>query len=155
MITPKQLLRLKAAASSVEDFTQGRFKPVIEDQANLSPNEVTNLVFVSGRLYYDLEAERAKRKDQSTALVRGEQLYPLPVAEIKEQIANYPNAEVLWAQDEPANQGQWPFMALNLMPQVDYKMRLISRPAAASPAAGTGKRHQRELDNLISEVFDR
>lgn len=154
-ITPKQLLRLKAAASSVEDFTQGSFKPVIEDQANLSPNEVTNLVFVSGRLYYDLEAERAKRKDQSTALVRVEQLYPLPVAEIKEQIANYPNAELVWAQDEPANQGQWPFMALNLMPLVDYKIRLISRPAAASPAAGTGKRHQRELDNLISEVFDR
>ncbi|MFW0183635.1 multifunctional oxoglutarate decarboxylase/oxoglutarate dehydrogenase thiamine pyrophosphate-binding subunit/dihydrolipoyllysine-residue succinyltransferase subunit [Rothia sp. CCM 9417] len=155
VITPKQLLRLKAAASSVEDFTTGSFKPVIEDQANLSPAEVTRLVFVSGRLYYDLEAERAKRNDRTTALVRVEQLYPLPAQEIKEQIAAYPNAEVIWAQDEPANQGQWPFMAVNLLPQIGYKMALVSRPAAASPAAGTGKRHQRELDNLISEVFDR
>ncbi|HIY94893.1 MAG TPA: multifunctional oxoglutarate decarboxylase/oxoglutarate dehydrogenase thiamine pyrophosphate-binding subunit/dihydrolipoyllysine-residue succinyltransferase subunit [Candidatus Rothia avicola] len=155
VITPKQLLRLKAATSSVEDFTSGSFKPVIEDQGNLNPADVTRLVFVSGRLYYDLEAERAKRGDKSTAIVRVEQLYPLPSAEIKEQIAAYPNAELVWAQDEPANQGQWPFMAVNLLPQIDYRMKLISRPAAASPAAGTGKRHQRELDNLISEVFDR
>lgn len=155
VITPKQLLRLKAAASSVEDFTSGSFKPVIGDTAGLNPADVTRLVFVSGRLYYDLEAERAKRGDKTTAIVRVEQLYPLPEADIKEQLAAFPNAEAVWVQDEPANQGQWPFMAVNLLPHIGYKMSLISRPAAASPAAGTGKRHQRELDNLISEVFDR
>ncbi|QRZ62244.1 multifunctional oxoglutarate decarboxylase/oxoglutarate dehydrogenase thiamine pyrophosphate-binding subunit/dihydrolipoyllysine-residue succinyltransferase subunit [Rothia sp. ZJ932] len=155
LITPKQLLRLKAAASSVEDFTQGSFKPVIEDQGNLNTSEVERLVFVSGRLYYDLNGERIKRQDAKTAIVRVEQLYPLPLDEIKEQIALYPNAEVIWAQDEPANQGQWPFLAVNLMPHIGYKMALVSRPASASPAAGTGKRHQAELDNILTEVFER
>ncbi|WP_228008190.1 multifunctional oxoglutarate decarboxylase/oxoglutarate dehydrogenase thiamine pyrophosphate-binding subunit/dihydrolipoyllysine-residue succinyltransferase subunit [Rothia terrae] len=155
LFTPKQLLRLKAAASSVEDFTTGSFKPVIEDQGNLNASEVDRLILVSGRLYYDLEAERIKRKDTKTAIVRVEQLYPLPLEEIKEQIAQYPNAELIWAQDEPANQGQWPFMALNLLPHVGYKMSLVSRPASASPAAGTGRRHQAELDNILAEAFDR
>lgn len=139
----------------MEDFTQGSFQPVIADQDNLVANEVERLVFVSGRLYYDLEAERTKRKDAKTALVRVEQLYPLPLEEIKEQIALYPNAEVIWAQDEPANQGQWPFMAVNLLPHIGYKMALVSRPASASPAAGTGRRHQAELDNILTEVFER
>lgn len=154
VITPKQLLRLKAAASSVEDFTQGSFQPVIGDTGNLTDVNVKKLVFVSGRLYYDLEAQRAKLKDETTAIVRVEQLYPLPLAEIKQQLAKYPNAEAIWAQDEPANQGQWPFMAVNLLPEIDYKMRLVSRPAAASPAAGTGKRHTAELENLLAEVFE-
>lgn len=155
VITPKQLLRLKAASSSVEDFTAGRFQPVIGDTAGLNPAEVTRLVFVSGRLYYDLEAERAKRGDRSTALVRVEQLYPLPAEEIQAQLALYPQAEAVWVQDEPANQGQWPFIAVNLLPLINYRMGLISRPAAASPAVGTGKRHQAELDLLLRQVFDR
>ncbi|GGH59319.1 multifunctional oxoglutarate decarboxylase/oxoglutarate dehydrogenase thiamine pyrophosphate-binding subunit/dihydrolipoyllysine-residue succinyltransferase subunit [Rothia aerolata] len=155
VFTPKQLLRLKAASSSVEDFTQGSFQPVLEDTGNLNPSEVTRVVFVSGRLYYDLEAQRKKAGDTTTAIVRVEQLYPLPEEEIKEQIAKYSNAtDFVWAQDEPANQGQWPFLVVNLFMNLDTKFRLASRPAAASPAAGTGKRHSAELESLVAEVFD-
>ncbi|MDO5750152.1 MAG: multifunctional oxoglutarate decarboxylase/oxoglutarate dehydrogenase thiamine pyrophosphate-binding subunit/dihydrolipoyllysine-residue succinyltransferase subunit [Rothia sp. (in: high G+C Gram-positive bacteria)] len=155
VISPKQLLRLKAAASSVEDFTQGGFQKVIGDRSGVNPANVQRVVFVSGRLYYDLEAERAKRGDSTTAIVSVEQLYPLPEAEIKEQLALYSNArDIVWAQDEPANQGQWPFMAVNLLPLLDRPVRLASRPAAASPAAGTGKLHAAQAAELIAKVFE-
>ena len=75
--------------------------------------------------------------------MRVEQLYPLPADQIKEQLARYAGAELIWAQDEPANQGQWPFMVVNLLPLLDRQVRLISRPASASPATGVGKRATR------------
>ncbi|MDO5619698.1 multifunctional oxoglutarate decarboxylase/oxoglutarate dehydrogenase thiamine pyrophosphate-binding subunit/dihydrolipoyllysine-residue succinyltransferase subunit [Kocuria sp.] len=152
--SPKQLLRLKAAASPIEDFTSGTFRPVIEDQAGLDPKAVTDVVLVSGRLYYDLAAERAKREDKTTAIIRVEQLYPLPLEEIKAEVARYPEANVEWAQDEPANQGAWPFMAVNLAPELERRIRLISRPASASPANGSAKRHALENETLLEELFD-
>ncbi|MDH5152315.1 multifunctional oxoglutarate decarboxylase/oxoglutarate dehydrogenase thiamine pyrophosphate-binding subunit/dihydrolipoyllysine-residue succinyltransferase subunit [Kocuria palustris] len=151
---PKQLLRLKAASSQVEDFTSGTFRPVIEDQAGLDAEKVTRVVLVSGRLYYDLAAHREKSDDRSTAIVRVEQLYPLPSEEIRAELAKYPNAEVVWAQDEPANQGPWPFMAVNLVPELDRRVSLVSRPASASPATGSAKRHSLELETLIEELFE-
>ncbi len=156
VFTPKQLLRLKAASSAVEDFTQGGFEPVIADTAGLDEAEVTRVVMVSGRLYYDLESQRERFHDQQTAIVRLEQLYPLPLEQIQSQLARYSKArDFVWAQDELANQGQWPLLAVNLLPDLEQKFRLASRPAAASPATGTGKRHAAELESLIAEVFDR
>ncbi|WP_396350878.1 multifunctional oxoglutarate decarboxylase/oxoglutarate dehydrogenase thiamine pyrophosphate-binding subunit/dihydrolipoyllysine-residue succinyltransferase subunit [Kocuria palustris] len=151
---PKQLLRLKAASSQLEDFTNGAFRPVIEDQAELDAEKVTHVVLTSGRLYYDLASRREKDDDRTTAIVRVEQLYPLPLEEIRAELAKYPEADVVWAQDEPANQGPWPFMAVNLVPELDRRVRLISRPASASPAAGSAKRHALELETLIEELFD-
>ncbi|NHU84530.1 multifunctional oxoglutarate decarboxylase/oxoglutarate dehydrogenase thiamine pyrophosphate-binding subunit/dihydrolipoyllysine-residue succinyltransferase subunit [Kocuria sp. JC486] len=151
---PKQLLRLKAAASPIEEFTSGTFQTVIEDQAGLDPKAVTDVVLVSGRLYYDLIAHRKERGDKTTAIVRVEQLYPLPLEEIKAELARYPEANVAWAQDEPANQGAWPFMAVNLVPELDRKVRLISRPASASPANGSAKRHALENETILEELFD-
>ena len=127
---------------------------MIEDQAGLDAEKVTRVVLVSGRLYYDLAAHREKSDDRSTAIVRVEQLYPLPSEEIGAELAKYPNAEVVWAQDEPANQGPWPFMAVNLVPDLDRRVSLISRPASASPAAGSAKRHALELETLIEELFE-
>ncbi|WP_458115280.1 multifunctional oxoglutarate decarboxylase/oxoglutarate dehydrogenase thiamine pyrophosphate-binding subunit/dihydrolipoyllysine-residue succinyltransferase subunit [Arthrobacter sp. D2-10] len=155
IFTPKQLLRLKAAASSVEDFTQGSFKPVIEDSAGLNPADVTRVLLVSGRLYYDLAAARQKANDTSTAILRVEQLAPLPVEEIKAAVAAYPNAELVWAQDEPANQGPWPFIGLNLPEHLDRPLRLASRPASASTATGSAKHHAVEQEILIKKAFDR
>lgn len=152
VFTPKQLLRLKAAANAVEDFTQGRFQPVIPD-ASVQASDVKRVLLVSGRLYYDLAARRDKTGDTSTAIVRVEQLYPLPTEEIREQLAQYPDAEVLWVQDEPANQGPWPFMALNLLPELDREVRLVSRPALAATSAGTKGRHDQELATLLDQAF--
>ncbi|MBT1003086.1 multifunctional oxoglutarate decarboxylase/oxoglutarate dehydrogenase thiamine pyrophosphate-binding subunit/dihydrolipoyllysine-residue succinyltransferase subunit [Paenarthrobacter sp. DKR-5] len=155
IFTPKQLLRLKAAASAVEDFTTGSFQPVIPEHADLAASEVTRVLLVSGRLYYDLLAARQKSNDRSTAILRVEQLYPLPVAELQQQLAKYPNADIVWAQDEPANQGPWPFIGLNLPGELGTAVRLVSRPASASTATGSAKRHAAEQELLVKQAFDR
>ncbi|HEX2247195.1 MAG TPA: multifunctional oxoglutarate decarboxylase/oxoglutarate dehydrogenase thiamine pyrophosphate-binding subunit/dihydrolipoyllysine-residue succinyltransferase subunit, partial [Arthrobacter sp.] len=155
IFTPKQLLRLKAAAAQVEDFTEGRFQTVIPEVQELNAGEVDRVVLVSGRLYYDLLAARQKNGDTKTALVRVEQLYPLPAAEIKAELAKYPNAELVWAQDEPANQGPWPFIGLMLPQELDTRLRLVSRPASAATSTGSAKRHAVEQDVLVKKVFER
>ncbi|KUN02476.1 alpha-ketoglutarate decarboxylase [Streptomyces yokosukanensis] len=164
VFTPKSMLRLKAAASKTEEFTSGQFRPVIGD-ATADPAAVRKVVFVAGKLYYDLEAERQKRGVTDTAIIRIERLYPLPGAELQAEIKKYPNAEkYLWAQEEPANQGAWPFIALNLIDHLDLavgadvphgeRLRRISRPHGSSPAVGSAKRHQAEQEQLVREVFD-
>ncbi|WP_442853307.1 multifunctional oxoglutarate decarboxylase/oxoglutarate dehydrogenase thiamine pyrophosphate-binding subunit/dihydrolipoyllysine-residue succinyltransferase subunit, partial [Arthrobacter sp. H14] len=155
VFTPKQLLRLKAAASSVEDFTEGNFQPVIPDGQDLDAQKVDRVLLVSGRMYYDLLAHRQKSGDERTALVRVEQLYPLPVDAIKETAKKYPNAELVWAQDEPANQGPWPFIGLNLPTALGTDVRLVSRPASASTASGSAKRHAVEQEILVKQAFER
>ena len=113
------------------------------------------MLLVSGRLYYDLLANRQKTGDEKTAIIRVEQLYPLPIKEINEEVAKYPNAELVWAQDEPANQGPWPFIGLNLPPELDRPLKLVSRPASASTATGSAKRHAVEQDILVKKAFER
>ncbi|MFJ4813197.1 multifunctional oxoglutarate decarboxylase/oxoglutarate dehydrogenase thiamine pyrophosphate-binding subunit/dihydrolipoyllysine-residue succinyltransferase subunit [Streptomyces longwoodensis] len=164
VFTPKSMLRLKAAASKAEEFTTGGFRPVIGD-ASVDPAAVRKVVFCAGKVYYDLEAERQKRGVTDTAIIRIERLYPLPGAELQAEIAKYPNAEkYLWAQEEPANQGAWPFIALNLIDHLDLavgadipageRLRRISRPHGSSPAVGSAKRHQAEQEQLVREVFE-
>ena len=149
--TPKQLLRLRAAQSSVEDFTGGSFQPVIGD--TVADANARRVIVCSGRLYYDLESHRAKNGITDVAIVRVEQLYPLPVEEFRAALAQFPNADLVWAQDEPANQGPWPYMALNLYGQIDRRIRLVSRRAAASPSTGSGKRHQEEAAAILRDAF--
>ncbi|MCL8015688.1 multifunctional oxoglutarate decarboxylase/oxoglutarate dehydrogenase thiamine pyrophosphate-binding subunit/dihydrolipoyllysine-residue succinyltransferase subunit [Streptomyces sp. AS02] len=164
VFTPKSMLRLKAAASKAEEFTSGQFQPVIGD-ASVDPAAVKKVVFCAGKVYYDIEAERKKRGITDTAIIRIERLYPLPGAELQAEIAKYPNAEkYLWAQEEPANQGAWPFIALNLIDHLDLavgaevphgeRLRRISRPHGSSPAVGSAKRHQAEQEQLVREVFE-
>ncbi|MER5403167.1 multifunctional oxoglutarate decarboxylase/oxoglutarate dehydrogenase thiamine pyrophosphate-binding subunit/dihydrolipoyllysine-residue succinyltransferase subunit [Streptomyces sp. NPDC002769] len=164
VFTPKSMLRLKAAASKAEEFTTGAFRPVIGDDS-VEAAAVRRVVFCAGKLYYDLEAERQKRGVTDTAIIRIERLYPLAGAELQAEIAKYPNAEkYLWAQEEPANQGAWPFIALNLIDHLDLavgadipgaeRLRRISRPAGSSPAVGSAKRHQAEQEQLVREVFE-
>ncbi|WP_017236228.1 multifunctional oxoglutarate decarboxylase/oxoglutarate dehydrogenase thiamine pyrophosphate-binding subunit/dihydrolipoyllysine-residue succinyltransferase subunit [Streptomyces sp. SS] len=164
VFTPKSMLRLKAAASKVEEFTTGGFRPVIGD-TTVDPAGVRKVVFCAGKVYYDLEAERQKRGDTETAIIRLERLYPLPGAELQAEIAKYPNAaKYIWAQEEPANQGAWPFIALNLIDHLDLavgadipageRLLRISRPHSSSPAVGSAKRHQAEQQQLVNEVFE-
>ncbi|MFI9205635.1 multifunctional oxoglutarate decarboxylase/oxoglutarate dehydrogenase thiamine pyrophosphate-binding subunit/dihydrolipoyllysine-residue succinyltransferase subunit [Streptomyces sp. NPDC053048] len=164
VFTPKSMLRLKAAASKVEEFTSGGFRPVIGDE-HVKAEDVRKVVFCAGKVYYDLIAERDKRGTTDTAIIRLERLYPLPGAELQAEIAKFPNAEkYIWAQEEPANQGAWPFIALNLIDHLDLavgadipareRLRRISRPHSSSPAVGSAKRHQAEQQALVAEVFD-
>ncbi|MCL3998053.1 multifunctional oxoglutarate decarboxylase/oxoglutarate dehydrogenase thiamine pyrophosphate-binding subunit/dihydrolipoyllysine-residue succinyltransferase subunit [Streptomyces lavenduligriseus] len=164
VFTPKSMLRLKAAASKAEEFTSGQFRPVIGD-STVDPAAVRKVVFCAGKVYYDLEAERQKRGVTDTAIIRIERLYPLPGDELQAEVNKYPNAEkYLWAQEEPANQGAWPFIALNLIDHLDLavgadipageRLRRISRPHSSSPAVGSAKRHQAEQEQLVREVFE-
>ncbi|WKK25916.1 multifunctional oxoglutarate decarboxylase/oxoglutarate dehydrogenase thiamine pyrophosphate-binding subunit/dihydrolipoyllysine-residue succinyltransferase subunit [Streptomyces olivoreticuli] len=164
VFTPKSMLRLKAAASKVEEFTSGAFRPLIGDDT-VRTEDVRKVVFCAGKVYYDLVAERTKRGANDTAIVRIERLYPLPGEELQAEFAKYSAAEkFVWAQEEPANQGAWPFIALNLIDHLDLavgadipareRLRRISRPHSSSPAVGSAKRHQAEQQALVAEVFD-
>ncbi|MBB5936925.1 multifunctional oxoglutarate decarboxylase/oxoglutarate dehydrogenase thiamine pyrophosphate-binding subunit/dihydrolipoyllysine-residue succinyltransferase subunit [Streptomyces zagrosensis] len=166
IFTPKVLLRLKAASSSTEEFTTGGFRPVIGDPvAEANAANVHKVVFCSGKVYYDLVAERDKRGANDTALVRIERLYPLPGKELQAEMAKYPGVrQYVWAQEEPANQGAWPFIALNLIDHLELgvgadlppaeRLRRVSRSHSSSPAVGSNKRHQAEQQALVNEVFD-
>ena len=150
---PKSMLRLKAAASGMQDFTTGTFKPLIDDPTVVNASRV---IFCSGKVYHDLVAERAKLGESSTAIIRLEQLYPFPAAEFAAVAAKHPNANLLWVQDEPANQGPWPFVALTTSEFLEGRtLRRVSRRATASPATGSHHLHEEEQKALLMEAFSR
>ena len=158
VFTPKSMLRLKAAASSISDFTSGTFLPVIGDP---TVNNAARVIFCSGKIYHDLVAERTRLNDSSTAIVRVERLYPMPIAQMEVEAKKHPNANLLWVQDEPANQGPWPHVALSTTESiggtgVDARvLRRISRRASASPATGSHHLHEDEAKALLDEAFTR
>ena len=155
VFTPKSLLRHKLCVSPVADFANGGFQPVIAD--SVTPADVRRVLLCSGKIYYDLLQARAEWGVSDTAIVRVEQLYPLPVEEIRMALASYPAAEdFAWVQEEPANQGAWSFIALNLLEQLDGMSLLrISRPAAAAPSTGSTKVHDVEQAALIEAALPR
>jgi 2-oxoglutarate dehydrogenase E1 component len=158
VFTPKSMLRLKAAASSISDFTSGTFLPVIGDP---TVNNAARVIFCSGKIYHDLVAERNRLNDSSTAIVRVERLYPLPIAQMEVEAKKHPNANLLWVQDEPANQGPWSHIALRTSEAhggraIDSRIfRLVSRRSTASPATGSHHLHEEELKALLQEAFTR
>ncbi|MDP9183471.1 MAG: multifunctional oxoglutarate decarboxylase/oxoglutarate dehydrogenase thiamine pyrophosphate-binding subunit/dihydrolipoyllysine-residue succinyltransferase subunit, partial [Actinomycetota bacterium] len=158
VFTPKSMLRNKAATSQPSDFTTGGWQPVLQDVESPDPAGVTRVVLSAGKVHYDLAAARRKSSDHSVALVRVEQLYPLPGARIREVLATYPNAtDIVWVQEEPANQGAWSHIALSLPEQLPAgtQLRRISRRASASPAVGSHKVHEVEQAALVEAIFAR
>ncbi len=158
VFTPKSMLRLKAAASALSDFTSGYFQPVIGDD---SVTNASRVIFCSGKVYHDLVAERTKLGESSTAIVRVELLYPLPIDEMVAEANKHPNANLLWVQDEPANQGPWSHIALRTSEQHGGHgfgsriLRRVSRRATASPATGNHHLHEDEQKALMLEAFTR
>ena len=151
--TPKSMLRLRAAASSVADFTTGTFRPVIgEDLAE--PGGVDRVLMCAGKIYYDLLAERERSGNTRTAIVRLEQLYPLEEPALRDAVAPFGDAELVWVQEEPANQGAWTFLAPRLMAALGRPVRGVSRPASASPATGSSKQHIAEQTALVAAAFE-
>jgi len=150
--TPKSLLRLKAAVSELDEFTQGTFQPVLPDTR--ATGSVRRVLLCAGKVYYDLAAEREKRDATDIAILRVEQLYPLPAEELKAQLGRYPDAEIVWVQEEPANQGGWPFMALNLPEHLGGRPLLrASRRASASPAVGSHAVHEAQQQEVVATAF--
>jgi 2-oxoglutarate decarboxylase len=153
VFTPKSMLRLRGATSPVAEFTSGKFEPVIDDTRIQDKAAVKRVLFMAGKLYYDLLADLEKNPNPEIALVRLEQFYPLPGAELKQVAEQYPNAELAWVQDEPENQGAWPFFYLQTNKLGTRPIRLFSRAASASPAAGSAKRHAAEQTELINNAL--
>jgi len=167
IMSPKSLLRHKAAVSSLRDLTDGTFQTVIDDVAVggapeagvvIDPRGVTRLLLCSGKVYYDLLAARRERALDTAALVRVEQLYPFPEQEIAAIFATYPNArQIVWVQEEPWNMGGWHVMYRRLkriLPD-DRTLAYVGRPEAASPATGSYKVHQAEERDLVLNAFAR
>jgi oxoglutarate dehydrogenase (succinyl-transferring), E1 component len=149
-MSPKSLLRHPLVISSVEELTQGYFQEVLDD-SQVNPEEVRTLTFCSGRFYYDLLAEREKLGRKDVALVRIEQLFPLPIEELKLIIARYPNVtDYVWAQEEPKNMGAYGYMLMNF----DLvKWRLAAANAYSAPAPGSPMRHKARHQEAIDKVF--
>jgi 2-oxoglutarate dehydrogenase E1 component len=155
VFTPKSMLRNKRANSMPADLTgDSAFRPVIGD-ADVTASSVERVLLCSGKITWELRAERQKRSDTRTAIVPVEQLYPLAATEIATELNRYPSLrEVRWVQDEPRNMGAWPFMALNLRPHLDGRpLSVVSRPASTSPAVGSASQHQAEHRELMDQAF--
>lgn len=154
VFTPKAMLRLRGATSEVSDFTSGRFEPVIDDARITDKAAVRRVVFLSGKFYYDLIAELEKRPNPEIAVVRLEQFYPLPGRELKAIADSYPNAELMWAQEEPENQGAWPYFIIETNKLGPRPVSVVARPSAASPATGSAKRHAAEQAELVRRALE-
>ncbi|GAA0947067.1 multifunctional oxoglutarate decarboxylase/oxoglutarate dehydrogenase thiamine pyrophosphate-binding subunit/dihydrolipoyllysine-residue succinyltransferase subunit [Pseudonocardia zijingensis] len=159
VFTPKWMLRAKQVVSPLTDFTGGRFRPVIDDpryrDGDGAASDVRRVLLCSGKIYYELAAAREKRGLDGVALVRLEQLYPLADRQLAAVLDRYPNAEFRWVQEEPANQGAWPFLGLELpekLPRL-VGIRRVSRRRMAAPAAGSSKVHEVEQTALIDEAY--
>jgi multifunctional 2-oxoglutarate metabolism enzyme len=155
VMTPKSLLRLPAASSSVADLTTGGFSPVIDDVEIADATAVEKIVMCSGKVFYDLAEARKKSQEKRVAIVRLEQFYPFPAEAIRETFAKYPNfRQLAWAQEEPRNMGGWTFVELRLenLLQEDRPI-YVGRSASASPATGSYSIHQKEQAQIVSEAL--
>jgi len=152
IFTPKSLLRHPRCVSPIADFSKGGFKEVIDDQS-AETSKITKVVFCTGKIYYDLLEEKEKLKEQSVAIVRLEQLYPLPKKQLRKIIEKYNKTETwLWVQEEPYNMGAWPFMHLEFN---NIPLKVIARPASGSPSTGSSKFHIVRQRKIIEKTFQK
>jgi 2-oxoglutarate decarboxylase len=152
VFTPKSLLRLRAAVSPTAEFTGGSWRRVIEDSSVGDSAQVRRVILCSGKIYYDLL--RGRGDDRGVALIRVEQLYPLPILQTQQAISVFPGAELLWVQEEPANMGAWPYIDLHLAPQLPQRpLGYRGRPESAAPSAGSLIRHEGEHKELLERAL--
>jgi len=152
VMSPKSLLRHPKCVSSIDEVAPNTtFKEVFDDENTLAATKVTRVLACSGKIYYDLLAYKEKNNRTDTAIVRVEQLYPLPYKQIDQLISKYKNASYAWVQEEPSNMGAWQYM-LSCYRNAD--LTLIARKSSASPATGFKKVHIKEQNNIIEEAFN-
>jgi len=156
VMTPKSLLRHEAAVSPLTDLADGQFKPVIEEADELDVKSVKRLIICSGKIYFKLHETRQQKYDNSTAIVRIEQLYPYPIEEVGDILNQYPYLEkVIWCQDEPRNQGAWWYIKSLLMDSCkDITVGYAGRQSSASPAAGYMGLHLEQEHQLVAAAFE-
>ena len=156
------MLRNKAATSKPEDFTSGRWQPAIGDASITDPSAVQTVILCSGKIRWELVAQRAKRGlEGKVAIVSLERLYPLPTDDLVAELERYPHVtDIRFVQDEPLNQGGWPFMALNLpsalrevAPGRTWELREVTRPASSAPSVGSAKVSEAQQKAMLDAAF--
>lgn len=152
IFTPKSLLRAKQAVSKKSDFESGHFRPLLPDPS-IPTGPVRRVLLCSGKVYYDLAKYREEHQITDVAIIRFERLYPLPNKTLPELLAPYGDVPLHWVQEEPANQGAWSFMALNLPAITGRPLILNSRDASSAPAVGSHQRHEIEQRALVESAF--
>jgi 2-oxoglutarate dehydrogenase E1 component len=157
IFTPKSLLRHPRCVSTLQELAEGRFEPVLDDGA-AAPARGRRIVLVSGKLYYDLLKGREDQKKDDVALVRLEQFYPFPAAELQKVLGRYaPSAEIVWAQEEPRNMGAWRFIREQFLDgglrDSRRVIRYVGREESASPAPGSHKVHVQEQEAIVAEAL--
>ncbi len=156
VMTPKSLLRHKLAVSPRSELEQGIFQEVIPDTSDAPKDKVRRILLCSGKIFYELEAARQEHGHNDVAILRVEQLYPFPEKQLSELLSAYPaTAPVVWVQEEPKNNGAWPFLRLRFGDTIANGRQLIDncRAASASPATGSGTSHKLEQQRLILKAF--
>ena len=153
LFTPKSLLRHPRCISAVTDLTEGHFQEVIDDAAVKRPAQVQRVLLCTGKIYYDLieRKEQLGKQAENVAVVRIEQLYPMPHRQISAILKKYKNAEFYWVQEEPKNMGYWTFWLRH--EEYARHWKLISRKAAASPATGFHHQHEKEQEEILRKAF--
>jgi 2-oxoglutarate decarboxylase len=150
VFTPKSLLRLKAATSPVAAFTSGSFQPLIPATGFSDPAAVRKVLLCAGKVYYDLMAAAGP----DVAVARLERLYPLPAAELRAELDRFPGASsVTWVQEEPANMGAWPTMALKVRNQLGLSLDVVSLPASSAPAFGSASKHKETHAAIVRDAL--
>jgi 2-oxoglutarate decarboxylase len=154
VLTPKSLLRATAASSSLADLTERRWRPVLPDTADFAA--VHRLLLCTGKLGHELMAHRDQEGIQDTAVLRVEQLYPVPGRHLADALAAYPDAtDLRWVQEEPANMGAWRFLAPHLADVAAGRtLTYVGRVAAGSPATGSARMHHAEQEHIIARAFE-
>lgn len=151
IFSPKKLLRYPQCVSSLEDFTKGGFQEVIDDSF-ANPKKVKRILFCTGKIYYDLLEQQQKDKRDDVAIVRLEQVYPVPQVQLRKIVAGYPaDARYFWVQEEPRNMGAWSYILRML---TEIKIEPICRKPSPSPATGYSKQHAAQQKHIIEEAFD-
>jgi 2-oxoglutarate dehydrogenase E1 component len=156
IMTPKSLLRHKDATSELAELARGEFQTVIGEAQASDPRKVKRVVVCSGKVYYDLLAARREREADDVALVRVEQLYPFPHKALATELKRFVRAtEIVWCQDEPANQGAWFTVQHHVLESMaeGQKLGYAGRPASASPAVGYYAKHNEQQKALLEAAF--
>jgi len=155
MMAPKSMLRNKASFSALEDFTSGRFQPILAEQDS-AISQVRRVILCSGKVYFDLLKQREQLAITDIAIIRVERLYPFPADDLRQQLSRYEDAtEVFWVQEEPQNQGAWLSLSSPIRQVLFTRQKIyaVTRPASAAPAVGSIKRHQQELQTLLQRAL--
>ena len=155
-MTPKEMLRMRNAVSTMSDLATGTFRRVLPDALDRPASDVRQIVLCSGKIYYELADRREELQRTDIAILRLEQLYPVPERELEQLLSNYPEGTpVVWAQEEPENMGAWRFLRVLWGEAIfrRYPFTGVARPASASPATGSHKSHDIEQNEILTKVI--